>query len=157
MSHLPMQCIVQRISANINDVNKINIVTVKVFQPWYWCRPTVQWGSQSAFLCLQISTHCSMLYYTVCFITGTKGWHGIGSNDASARNTFLQAISTTEQGVGLLYVWGLLSIDAEVGGRSQGQSQVWICMQCMHQQHDSPVIVDHRLKCPQAELPHIET
>jgi len=36
MSHLAMQCIVQRISANISDVNKINIVTVKVFQPW--CR-----------------------------------------------------------------------------------------------------------------------
>jgi len=44
MSHLAMQCIVQRISANINDVNKISTVTVKVFQPWYWCRPTVQWG-----------------------------------------------------------------------------------------------------------------
>jgi len=27
--------IVQRISANINDVNKINTVTVQVFQPWY--------------------------------------------------------------------------------------------------------------------------
>ena len=28
--------IVQLISANINDVNKINTVTVQVFQPWYW-------------------------------------------------------------------------------------------------------------------------
>jgi len=39
VGHVPFSLavyIVQRIIANINDVNKISTVTVQVFQPWYW-------------------------------------------------------------------------------------------------------------------------